>query len=414
MCVRGDEYGKVDASNYTSETVNGEEMIRDSSTNLIWQKTVTNEISSLKDAFAYCEDLEYAGYADWRLPNRNELLTLIDYTKSQPASSFPGMPQAVFITSTPVIGYYNPQDPWAWNMATGLKDYWYEAGFSVRCVRSDLEEYSEGADIRYCDETGIAPCKDNASGHVWSTASTKYIPNGGYADRYTFAKDCRSSVFAGKRQWRIPTIDEVRTLAMNCGELKAGGECNISETCSDFSELCYDEDVCIFQAGCESGLNDYGNFLSSTLGGGTEALIINLKDGIFAAPEYFTDGVFRCILDETIPEVEFPYTDPDTGYKWSDISPDEMDWEDMSGYCDNLGEGWRLPSVEELQTLVINCDDDACDYDFSGKYSKFGDVDTLWSSEMYLSEHFKVLDFMTASVLEDIYRAKVRCVIADH
>ncbi len=195
----------------------------------------------------------------------------------------------------------------------------------------------------------------------------------------------------------------------NCGELKAGGECNISESCHDFTPECYDEGVCVASGGCESDLNDYGNFLSSTPGE-EEALIINFKDGIFAAPEYFTNGVLRCILDETIPEVEFPYTDSETELKWSDISSSEMDWEDMSGYCDNLGEGWRLPSVEELQTLVINCDDDACDYDFSGKYSKFGDVDTLWSSEMYLSEHYKVLDFMTASVLEDIYRAKVRCV----
>ena len=422
MCVRSDEeYGKVEASDYTSETVNGDEMIRDSKTGLLWQKTVADGMTKFKDALAYCENLTYAGKNDWRLPNRNELLTLVDYSKAVPAgddpeeettvaSSFPGMPKAAFITSTPIIGYYNPSGLWTLDMETG-EQLSYTEVFSVRCVRSDMEGYPEGMTISYCDETGVAPCKDKVSGYIWSPSSMDYLPNGGYADRITFAKDCRNSVFAGNKKWRIPTIDEVRTLATNCGELKANGECNISEACSDFSEACYDEDVCVFHEGCESDLHDYGNFLSSTPGNSGEALIINFKDGIFAAPEYFSDGVLRCIMDETIPEVEFPYTDPETGYTWSDISPDDMDWEEMSGYCGDLGNQWRLPSVEELKTLVRNCPGGVCEFALSGKYSKFGDIETLWSSEMYLSEHFKVLDFTTASVMEDIYDAKVRCIL---
>ena len=426
MCVHGDEeYGKVEASDYISETVGGDEMIRDSKTGLLWQKTVEDGMTTFKDALAYCENLTYAGKNDWRLPNRNELLTLVDYSKAVPAgddpeaettaaSSFPGMPKAVFITSTPIIGYYNPSGLWALDMETGEQFSSYLEVFSVRCVRSDMEGYPEGMTISYCDETGVAPCKDKVSGYIWSPSSMDYLPNGGYADRITFAKDCRNSVFAGNKKWRIPTIDEVRTLATNCGELKAYGECNISEACSDFSEACYDEDVCVFHEGCESDLHDYGNFLSSTASeGGAEvpALIINFKDGIFAAPEYFSDGILRCIMDETIPEVEFPYTDPETGYTWSDISPDDMDWEEMSGYCGDLGNQWRLPSVEELKTLVRNCPGGVCEFALSGKYSKFGDIETLWSSEMYLSEHFKVLDFTTASVMEDIYDAKVRCIL---
>ena len=427
MCVHGDEeYGKVEASDYISETVGGDEMIRDSKTGLLWQKTVEDGMTTFKDALAYCENLTYAGKNDWRLPNRNELLTLVDYSKAVPAgddpeaettaaSSFPGMPKAVFITSTPIIGYYNPSGLWALDMETGEQFSSYLEVFSVRCVRSDMEGYPEGMTISYCDETGVAPCKDKVSGYIWSPSSMDYLPNGGYADRITFAKDCRNSVFAGNKKWRIPTIDEVRTLATNCGELKAYGECNISEACSDFSEACYDEDVCVFHEGCESDLHDYGNFLSSTASeGGAEvpALIINFKDGIFAAPEYFSDGILRCIMDETIPEVEFPYTDPETGLTWSDISPDDMDWEEMSGYCGTtLGNTWRLPTVEELKTLVRNCPEGECEFALSGKYSIFGDIETLWSNEMYLSEHFKVLDFTTASVLEDIYDAKVRCIL---
>ncbi|MBO4711429.1 DUF1566 domain-containing protein, partial [bacterium] len=37
-CVSGEEYGKVNAENYDSRTINGHEVVSDSSTNLLWQK----------------------------------------------------------------------------------------------------------------------------------------------------------------------------------------------------------------------------------------------------------------------------------------------------------------------------------------------------------------------------------------
>ena len=114
MCVRGEEYGKVEASDYTSVNNNGEEMILDSKTDLYWQKTSVNG-KTWKEALAYCESLEYAGKSDWRLPSRNELATLIDYSKSNPASSFPGIPSAVFATSTYIIN----SGEIAVNMGTG-------------------------------------------------------------------------------------------------------------------------------------------------------------------------------------------------------------------------------------------------------------------------------------------------------
>ena len=34
--------------------------------------------------------------------------------------------------------------------------------------------------------------------------------------------------------------------------------------------------------------------------------------------------------------------------------PEQMNWEDAKIYCTNLGEGWRLPTIEELNYLHKN------------------------------------------------------------
>ena len=100
LCVKGDEYGKVAESDYVTVPENGEEMIRDTKTNLYWQKTSVSG-QTWPQALLYCENLTYAGHDDWRLPNKNELASLVDFTKENPASSFPaGMPAEQFVSST--------------------------------------------------------------------------------------------------------------------------------------------------------------------------------------------------------------------------------------------------------------------------------------------------------------------------
>ena len=85
-----------------------------------------------------------------------------------------------------------------------------------------------------------------------------------------------------------------------------------------------------------------------------------------------------------------------------------MDWEAAVSYCNDLSEGgfddWHLPTINELRTLVQNCDttalggackiddpnclyadcytDSGCNKDDSGTYSKFGDPGAL---SLYLS-----------------------------
>lgn len=46
-------------------------------------------------------------------------------------------------------------------------------------------------------------------------------------------------------------------------------------------------------------------------------------------------------------------TDAQTGLVWQRaVAPCVLPWSDAQAYCGSLGAGWRLPSVEEMETIV--------------------------------------------------------------
>ncbi len=81
LMVRGNpEYGINDF------TDNGDGTITDQATELMWMQEDNGEGVLWKDALSYAENMVYAGYSDWRLPDAKELQSILDYTRS-PATS---------------------------------------------------------------------------------------------------------------------------------------------------------------------------------------------------------------------------------------------------------------------------------------------------------------------------------------
>ena len=73
------------------------------STELMWQKEDDDIEKDWGSALSYCEDLNLGGYSDWRLPDVNELQTIIEYGKYQPAidsNYFPGTNSSYYWSST--------------------------------------------------------------------------------------------------------------------------------------------------------------------------------------------------------------------------------------------------------------------------------------------------------------------------
>jgi hypothetical protein len=65
---------------------NGDRTVTDLATGLMWMKTDSGRGMSWEDALEYAENLESAGFNDWRLPNAKELQSIVDYGRSPSTS----------------------------------------------------------------------------------------------------------------------------------------------------------------------------------------------------------------------------------------------------------------------------------------------------------------------------------------
>ena len=100
-CVRGDELIKP-----TFKIINpdsAEPTVKDALNDLIWTKN-SSDFMSWQAALDYCKKLNYAGEKGWRLPNINELSTILDHSIENPASNFPDIASTYFWSSSAFIG----------------------------------------------------------------------------------------------------------------------------------------------------------------------------------------------------------------------------------------------------------------------------------------------------------------------
>ncbi len=116
---------------------NGDGTVTDSATGLMWQQATQGEMS-WESALAYCESLVLANHGDWRLPNRNELQSLVDYSSYKPSintTCFPDTAAAGYWSSTTYAS--NSGSAWLVYFYYGLVSYNYKSSsYYVRAVRA--------------------------------------------------------------------------------------------------------------------------------------------------------------------------------------------------------------------------------------------------------------------------------------
>ena len=115
-------------------------MVKDPTTNLLWEDTkhTTKEKLTQYEAKTYCESLKIGEIAGWRLPTLKELLTIVDYSRAEPAilKEFNQVESdTLYWSSTPYVG--SKDEFWGVKFEDGSTD-----GASgnydryVRCVRT--------------------------------------------------------------------------------------------------------------------------------------------------------------------------------------------------------------------------------------------------------------------------------------
>jgi len=140
-CVRG---GPNWPDNLSERLViESDEVVIDTTTNLSWQRVDGGPGRDWNAAAEYCEALILDEYDDWRLPEIEELQSIVDYTGDDPSAG----PE--FFNS--VLGEYwshtlkagDESTAWSVYFPHGLVEAYHAIGYSgniyTRCVRGDFE-----------------------------------------------------------------------------------------------------------------------------------------------------------------------------------------------------------------------------------------------------------------------------------
>jgi hypothetical protein len=208
--------------NPPSYTVNPDGTVFDNNTWLMWQQQDDNITRTWDEARGYCESLTLSGYADWRLPTKAELASIVIYGGSIPSidsSVFLNTKSGDYWSSTTYPACYSNL-AWYVHFGSGI-DFWdwcdnrrspttlqggnvnlasMSSKLYARCVRGGPLVFGKFQDH------GNGTVTDLSTGLMWQQGeggSMKW----GYALNY-----CEKLTLGGYADWRLPNARELETL----------------------------------------------------------------------------------------------------------------------------------------------------------------------------------------------------------
>ena len=117
---------------------NADGTVSDPRTNLTWKQT-DESVHPWAEALDICEQLDFAGAQDWRLPNVKELATLVDATTHSPAidtALFPTTQMFRYWSSTPLTDMDTPKAYYVDFLNGRVLPLARLTQYYVRCVRN--------------------------------------------------------------------------------------------------------------------------------------------------------------------------------------------------------------------------------------------------------------------------------------
>ena len=179
-------------------SVENEKTVKDKNLKIEWTKRAAESEYTWEDAVKYCEDLEFGGHDDWRLPNPKEMLfSTLSNIMQDTDKAFFWSGTSDNQDSTSAWGLYNNGEDITIRTLSKTSPY------SVRCVR---EEAPAEPLFKAFAIAGNTIVRDFDSGLAW-TEKPERISSWKEALAY-----CENLYYAGTSDWRVPNIHELISL----------------------------------------------------------------------------------------------------------------------------------------------------------------------------------------------------------
>ncbi len=193
-------------------------MVKDNLTGLIWEnKTTDGSVHDSGKLYTWTEAqnvfipqlnaANFGGHNDWRLPTLEELRSILDYGRNNPATDTGYFPNTQ-LSNMDFYGYWSSSDidisAWFLHFDGGYSDAQFKTDSQfVRAVRG-----SNGAFHNFTNN-GNGTVTDTGTGLMWQQATGS---NGAAITWKATLAYCENMSLAGYTDWRLPNIRELASL----------------------------------------------------------------------------------------------------------------------------------------------------------------------------------------------------------
>lgn len=346
---------------------NGDQTVSDAATGLMWQAGASltynwYQAAGVTDPDAnasgvnICGALTLGAHANWRLPTRQELMTLVDPSRSNPAAF------TAFFPTTASLGYWTADRVptttlgWGVNFANGAPTQTTLAStYAVRCVRGPQFNNTH----RLLDN-GDGTISDDANGLMWQGSTARPGKN------HSQAQDtCENLTLADYTDWRLPSLKELLSLA-------------------DFGQSTPAINLALFP-GAASG--PYWATDADALAAGS-FWTVNFQSGSFLPQARAGANFIRCVrgqnlhFNDLVPGDTGALLDIGTGLIWQqEHNGVALTWQQALDACEGLTlagrSDWRLPNIKELESIT---DASLAGPALSSAFADLAGVRRFWSS----------------------------------
>jgi hypothetical protein len=338
----------------------------DSATGLTWDETTAGPMT-WQAALEYCETRSLGGYSDWRMPDINELQSIVDYSLYDPASSRPGTISGFYWSATTQASSIG--SAWGINFNDGdITTYAKTGTYYVRPVRG-------GSHSPLCvvdDGNGNGTVTDPETGLLWEQETAGPMT---WQEALAY---CENLSLAGHTDWRLPDIDELQSIV----EYTAYNPAITNPECSKYGPF----------PGTASGFYWSSTTQASSIG---NVWGVNFQDGDITTyaktGSYYVRAVRGgeyhplCVVDNG--SGDGTASDTASGLTWARETAGPFTWQEALAHCKTFEAtgftDWHMPDINELQSLVeYGAYDPAVTDPECSKYGPFEDTvsDFYWSS----------------------------------